>query len=106
VEVLLTFPEAKCMDCKDKGYSREMLTRQAMGKTIIVKLKNTYIFKLLNVVTAGTEALVKAGKMFLYAVSKKSAACGLSHIWTPSIKSSLLLKRLDPNQFFRWVKKW
>jgi hypothetical protein len=32
-----------------------------------------------------------------------SATCELSHILTPSIKSSLLLKRCYPNQFFRYV---
>jgi hypothetical protein len=35
--------------------------------------------------------------------SKKSAACELAQVSTPSINSSLLLKRLDLNQFFRQV---
>jgi hypothetical protein len=59
-----------------------------------------YIIKLLlNVVTAGIEALVISGNMFYMSVSKKSAAYELSHVFTPSI-NSLLLRRCDPNQFF------
>jgi hypothetical protein len=59
--------------------------------------KNMYILKLLlNIVTTGTEALVILGNKFCMPVSKKSAACELSHILTPSINSSLLLKCCDP----------
>jgi hypothetical protein len=49
---------------------------------------------LLNVVTSGTEAFVASGNKVLYAYE-------LSHVLTPSINSSLLLKRCDPNEFFR-----
>jgi hypothetical protein len=39
-----------------------------------------YIVKLLlNVVTAGIEAIVMSGNMFCMCVSKKSAACELGH---------------------------
>jgi hypothetical protein len=66
-----------------------------------------YILKLiLNVVTAEIEAFVILGKKFLYACVRKSAACELSHILTPSMNSSLLLKCYDPNQFFRYVNRW
>jgi hypothetical protein len=34
-------------------------------------------------------------------VSNKSATCELSHVFTPSINYSLLLKHCDPNQFFQ-----
>jgi hypothetical protein len=61
---------------------------------------HTYILKLLlSVVTAGTDALVISGNKVLYAFVKE--ACKLSQILTPSINSSLLLKRCDRNQFFR-----
>jgi hypothetical protein len=51
-----------------------------------------YILKLiLNVVTAGIEALVVPGNKFCMPVSKKSAACELSHVLTPFITFSLLL---------------
>jgi hypothetical protein len=71
--------------------------------------KNTYILKLLlNVVTAGIEALVASGNKFCMPVSKKSAACELSHVLIPSINFSLLvlLKHCDLNQFFRQVNRW
>jgi hypothetical protein len=42
-------------------------------------------------VTSGIEALVVSGNKFLY------VACELSHVLTPSISSSLLLKRYDLN---------
>jgi hypothetical protein len=77
-----------------------------MRKKIIV-YKNTYIFMLLlNLVTPGIEALVVSGNKFLYAGVEKSAACELSHILTPSINSSLLLKSFDLNRFFRQVNRW
>jgi hypothetical protein len=41
------------------------------------------------------------GISFCMPVSKKSAACDLSHVLTPTITSSLLSKWCDPNQFFR-----
>jgi hypothetical protein len=41
------------------------------------------------------------GLSFCTPVWMKSAACELSHVLTPSINSSLLLKRCDLNQFFR-----
>jgi hypothetical protein len=55
---------------------------------------------LLNVATAGIEALIVSGKKFCLPVSKKSATCELSHVLTPSF-NSLLLKLSDLNQFFR-----
>jgi hypothetical protein len=56
-----------------KVTSGELLTRQAMRKTLYAK--NTYIHKLLlNIVTAGTEAVV-SGNTFLYACVKE--ACRL-----------------------------
>jgi hypothetical protein len=51
----------------------------------------------LSVVTAGIEVVASENK-FLNAYVKESAACELSYILTPSINSSLLLKRCDPNQ--------
>jgi hypothetical protein len=51
-------------------------------------------------VTAGTEALVISGNKLNIPVSNKSAAYELSHVLTPSINFSLLLKHCDPNQFF------
>jgi hypothetical protein len=49
----------------------EMLTKQAMRKTILYT-KNTYILKLvLNVVTTGIEALVLSGNKFMYACVKE-----------------------------------
>jgi hypothetical protein len=87
-----------------QSYSESNL-RWSVNKTSNEKMnyyvKNTYILKLLlNLVTAGIEALV-SGNKFCMPVSKKSAACELSHVLTPSINSSLLLKRCDRNQFFR-----
>jgi hypothetical protein len=70
-----------------------------MRKRIIYK--NTYILKLLlNVVSAGTGALVSRYK-FVYAFVKESAACKINHVLTSSINSSLMLKLCDPNQYFR-----
>jgi hypothetical protein len=52
--------------------SGELLTKHAMRKEIILYKKNTYILKLLlNVVTAGIEALVISGNKFLYANVKE-----------------------------------
>jgi hypothetical protein len=63
-------------------------------RTKLLFTKNTYTLKLLlNVVTAGIEVLV-------YACTKE-AACELSHVYTPSVNSLLLLKRYDPSQFFK-----
>jgi hypothetical protein len=60
----------------------ELLTKQEMR--ILLHTKNMYILKqLLNMVTAGIEALVS------------------EYILTPSINSSLL-KHCAPNQFCRW----
>jgi hypothetical protein len=57
-----------------------------------------YILKLLlNVVAAGIEALLICGNKFFMHVSKKSAACELSHFLTPSISYSFLLKLCDPS---------
>jgi hypothetical protein len=61
-----------------------------------------YILKLLlKVVIAGIEALVSGNKFVYACVKKKSAACELSHVLSPSINTLLLLKSSDPNQFFR-----
>jgi hypothetical protein len=81
----------------------ELFTRQAMRKRMCYIQTNTYILKLiLDVVTVKTEALVISGNKFCMPVSKNSAACEFSHVSSkPSISSSLLLKRSDPNQFFR-----
>jgi hypothetical protein len=53
----------------------------------------------LYVIAARIEALVSRNT-FLYACVQKSAAYELSHILTPSINFSLLLKCCDLNQFF------
>jgi hypothetical protein len=46
--------------------------------------KDTYVLKLLlNVVSAGIEALVVSGNKILYACVKKSVACELSNVLTP-----------------------
>jgi hypothetical protein len=83
-----------------KVTSGDLLTKQAMRSKCYYVQKNTYIFKLLlYIVTAGIEALVISGNTFLYAFVKE--ACVLSHILTPSINSSLLLKPYNPNQSFR-----
>jgi hypothetical protein len=51
--------------------SGELLTKQAMRKTILLYIKNKYILKLLlNVVTSGIEGLVSENK-FLYACVKE-----------------------------------
>jgi hypothetical protein len=61
-------------------------------------MKNVYVRKLLlNIIISGIEALV-LGNKFCMPVSKKSTACVLSHV--SSVKSSLLLKGCDTNQFF------
>jgi hypothetical protein len=71
-------------------------------KKLLLYTKITYILKvLLNVVITGIEALIVLGNKFLFIyLSKKSAACELSHVLTPST-NSLLLKSCDLNQFFR-----
>jgi hypothetical protein len=54
-----------------KVTSSELLTKQAMKRKMYTK-KNTYIFRLLlNVVTAGIEALVILRNLFLYACAKE-----------------------------------
>jgi hypothetical protein len=84
-----------------KVTSGELLAKQTMREQIYYIQKSTYTLKLLlNVVTAGTEALV-SGKKFCMPVSEKYAACELSHILIPSTNSSLLLKSCDPSHFFR-----
>jgi hypothetical protein len=85
-----------------KVTSGKLLTRQATIKKLYYIQKNAYILKLLlNIVTARTEALVISGNKFMHACVKKSAACELSHVLTPSICSSLLMKHCDLNQFIR-----
>jgi hypothetical protein len=65
-------------------------------KKMLLYKKHTYILKvLLSVVAARIEAFVILGISFCTPVSKKSAACELSHVLTPSINSSLLLKHCD-----------
>jgi hypothetical protein len=60
--------------------SSELLTKQAMRKRIYYMQKKLYVLQLLlNVVTAGIEALVFGNKS-LYACVKKYAACGLSQV--------------------------
>jgi hypothetical protein len=79
-----------------------MLTKHAMRKKLLYT-KYTYRLKLLlNVLTVGIHALVSWNK-FCMPVSKKSAAYEFSHVLTPSINSSLLLKSCVHNQFFRSV---
>jgi hypothetical protein len=77
-----------CGRLKYEGYSESNL-RWAVNKTMrknLLYLKNTYILKLLlNVVTAGIEALVVLGIKFCMPVSKKSVACELSHVSTSSV---------------------
>jgi hypothetical protein len=64
-------------------------------KKELLYTKNTHMFKLLiNIVAAKIEALIISGNKFLY-------ACELSHVLALSVKSSLLLKCCDLNQFFR-----
>jgi hypothetical protein len=53
-----------------KVTSGEMLTKQAMRKTFLLYTKKCILKILLNVVTAGTEALVSCNK-FLYAPVKE-----------------------------------
>jgi hypothetical protein len=68
--------------------SGEQLTKQAMRKKCYIQ-KNSYILSLfLNVVTTGTEALVWGNKSCCMPASKKSAE--LSHVFTPSMSSSLV----------------
>jgi hypothetical protein len=105
--ILLKYPELPllflmaCTRAIQKVPSGEQLTKQAMRKKCYIQ-KTTYILKLLlNVVTAGIEALVYRGISFCIPVLKKSAACEFSHVLTPSINSSLLLKLCDPHKFFR-----
>jgi hypothetical protein len=54
-----------------------------------IQKKNIYIYiyilkLLLNVVTTRNEALVSGNTFFFMHMSKKSAACELGHILTPS----------------------
>jgi hypothetical protein len=56
---------------------------------------------ILNVITSGIEAFVVSGNKFLYTCAKMCAACELSHVLTPSIKSTLSLKFCNFIQFFR-----
>jgi hypothetical protein len=85
-----------------KVTSCELLPKQATRNNLII-YKNTYILKLLlNAVTT----VIEQGISFCMPVSMKYAACELCHVLTLSINSSLLLKRCDPNQFFRSVNRW
>jgi hypothetical protein len=85
-----------------KVTSDELLTKQTKRKKKLLYAKKSNTLKLLlNVVTAGSEALVASRNEYLHACVKKSAACDLSQALTPSINSSLLLKCCDPNQFSR-----
>jgi hypothetical protein len=69
--------------------------------------KNTYILKLLlSIVTAGIETLVASGNKFFYAFVREICHRLLSHVFMPSMNSSLLLKCCDPIQFFRQVNRW
>jgi hypothetical protein len=54
---------------------------------------------LLNVVTSRIEAIFLSGNKLCMPVSKMSAHCGISHVMTPSITYSLLLKSCDLNHF-------
>jgi hypothetical protein len=66
--------------------------------------KNTYILKLiLRVVTGGTEPFTVLGNKVLYACVKEH--CKVSHILTPSINSTLLLKHCYLNQFFNQINR-
>jgi hypothetical protein len=79
-----------------KVTSGDQLTKQAMRNK-----NNTYILKLLlNVVTAGIETLIITGNKFLYVCVKEICCLSAESRFEPSINSSLLLKRCDPNQFF------
>jgi hypothetical protein len=73
-----------------KVASGELLTKRAI-RTIIMFI-NTYILKtILIAVKGGTEAFVSGNKTCM-SVSPTSAACELSLVLTPYIRSSLLLK--------------
>jgi hypothetical protein len=81
-----------------KGYSENKLQSVVNktskgGKTFYFTQKNMYILKvLLNIVTTGIEALVISGGIsFCMPVSKKSAACELSHVLTPSINYYIIV---------------
>jgi hypothetical protein len=63
-----------------KVTSSELLTEQALRKNVLYT-KNTYISKLLlNVLTAGIEALVVSGNKFLYAYIKVCRLQAQPHI--------------------------
>jgi hypothetical protein len=67
-----------CVQCITRAIrkvtSSELLTKQAVRKNVLYR-KNTYILKLLlNLFTAGIEALVISRNKFLYAI------CELRHI--------------------------
>jgi hypothetical protein len=82
----------------------ELLTKQVMRKNVLYT-ENMYIFELiLNLVTTGL-VLVISGSEFCMPVSKKSAACGLCHILTPSVNFLLLMKHCYSKQLFGQVNR-
>jgi hypothetical protein len=61
-----------CTRTIQKVTSGELIRKQAMRKKILLYTKNMYILKLLlNLVTAGIEALIILGNEFLYACVKE-----------------------------------
>jgi hypothetical protein len=74
------------MSVIQKATSGGLLTKPSMRKKLLIT-KNMYILKLLhNIVTAELRHLYQ-GVSFCMLVSKKSAACELSHILTSAINS-------------------
>jgi hypothetical protein len=68
----------------------------------VLYTKNTYILKLLlNIVTAGIEALVASGNKFLYARDSEICRLCAQPRFDTFQQLVLLLKRCDPKQFFR-----
>jgi uncharacterized protein YbcV (DUF1398 family) len=71
-----------------KVTSSELLLEQSMKKNVYTK--STYTLKqLLNIVTTRIEALMISGNKFCMPVSKKSAACELSHVLRATINLNI-----------------
>jgi hypothetical protein len=61
---------------------------------------------LLNAVATRIEALVTLGNKFMYSLVREICHLELSHVLTPFVNSTLLLKHSDLNQFFRKLNRW
>jgi hypothetical protein len=84
-----------------KVTSGELLTKQAARSKILMQKVPTYLSYFSMQSPPELRHLSYRRISFCMPVTKKSAGVELSHVLTPPINSSLLLKRCDPSQFFR-----